>query len=235
MLRVTDLDAGYLPGRPVLRGVSVEARPGQIVSIVGSNGAGKTTLMRALCGQCLVMRGAIDFGGRNIAGLPPHAVAQAGIRAVPENRGTFPTLTVLENLHLGGYGLPRAERDQRAEREMQRFPVLGERARQRAGMLSGGEQQMLAIARAMMADPAVLLLDEPSQGLAPIVVEKIFALLVELKPTGVATLLVEQDVGLSMEVSEHAYVIEKGAVVLEGSGAALAEDPYVKRAFLGAA
>jgi len=234
MLRVTDLDAGYLPGRPVLRGISVAATAGQIVAIVGSNGAGKTTLMRALCGQCLVMRGSIDFGGREIAGLPPHAVARAGIRAVPENRGTFPTLTVIENLHLGGYGLGRAERERRVERELQRFAVLGERAKQRAGMLSGGEQQMLAIARAMMADPQVLLLDEPSQGLAPIVVEKIFTLLVELKQTGVATLLVEQDVGLSMEVSEYAYVIEKGAVVLQGSGATLADDPYVKQAFLGA-
>ncbi len=234
MLRVTDLDAGYLPGRPVLRGLSVAATAGQIVAIVGSNGAGKTTLMRALCGQCLVMRGSIAFDGREIAGQPPHAVARSGIRAVPENRGTFPTLTVIENLHLGGYGLARAERERRVERELQRFAVLGERAKQRAGMLSGGEQQMLAIARAMMADPKVLLLDEPSQGLAPIVVEKIFTLLVELKQTGVATLLVEQDVGLSMEVSEYAYVIEKGAVVLQGSGATLADDPYVKQAFLGA-
>ena len=235
MLNVTDLEAGYQPGRPVLRGISVTATAGQIVAIVGSNGAGKTTLMRALCGQALVMRGSIDFDGREMAGLPPHAVALAGIRAVPENRGTFPTLTVAENLHLGGYGLPRAERDRRVERELGRFAILAERARQRAGMLSGGEQQMLAIARAMMADPKVLLLDEPSQGLAPIVVDKIFALLVELKQTGVATLLVEQDVGLSMEVSEQAYVIEKGAVVLQGTGAALANDPYVKQAFLGAA
>jgi branched-chain amino acid transport system ATP-binding protein len=235
MLEITDLCAGYFPGREVLNNVSIRVHPGTLVSVVGSNGAGKSTLLDSVFGFVPHTRGKIELSGQNLLGLSPHGIARAGVRMVPENRGTLVSLSVMENLQLGGLGLPRGEIAARIERQIDHFPRLKERMHQRAGMLSGGEQQMLAIARALIANPCVLLLDEPSQGLAPVVVEQIFELLASLRGRDIMILLVEQDVGLSLEISDYAYVIEKGCVAQEGSGSELLDDPKVREAFLGIA
>ena len=233
MLEISKLSAGYGPGRQVLRDVGLRAQQGALVSVVGANGAGKSTLLGAIFGFVPRRTGWVDLAGTPLLGLSTHAIAEAGVRMVPENRGTLVSLSVMENLQLGGLGLPKAEIAARIERQLERFPRLKERLHQRAGMLSGGEQQMLAISRALMAAPKLLLLDEPSQGLAPVVVEQIFELLAQLRGSDMTILLVEQDVGLSLEISDYAYVIEKGCVTREGTGAALLEDPHVQEAFLG--
>jgi branched-chain amino acid transport system ATP-binding protein len=235
MLEISDLSCGYFRGRDVLQDVSLKARTGTVVSVIGANGAGKSTLLGAIFGMLPHARGRIALDGRDIRGLTTHAVARAGVRMVPENRGTLPSLSVLENLQLGGFTLPPAVTRQRIERELERFPKLRERLSQRAGMLSGGEQQMLAIARALLADPSLLLLDEPSQGLSPVMVEQIFEMLGKLRGSGFTVLLVEQDVALSLEISDYAYVLEKGRVTRQGQGQALLEDEYIKEAFLGIA
>jgi len=233
MLEISKLSAGYGPGRQVLRDVSLRAQQGALVSVVGANGAGKSTLLGAIFGFVPRCTGRVDLAGTALLGRNTHAIAEAGVRMVPENRGTLVSLSVMENLQLGGLGLPKAEIAARIERQLERFPRLKERLHQRAGMLSGGEQQMLAISRALMAAPKLLLLDEPSQGLAPVVVEQIFELLAQLRGSDMTILLVEQDVGLSLEISDYAYVIEKGCVTREGTGASLLEDPHVQEAFLG--
>ncbi len=235
MLEITDLSAGYFPGREVIHNIRVRVAPGSLVSVIGSNGAGKSTLLGSIFGFVPHARGQVRLAGQELVGLDPHEIARAGVRMVPENRGTLVSLSVLDNLQLGGLGLAKHAIAERMERQLQRFPRLKERLHQRAGMLSGGEQQMLAIARALMANPSVLLLDEPSQGLAPVVVEQIFELLAGLRGSDIMILLVEQDVGLSLEISDHAYVIEKGRVSQEGSGKALLDDPQVREAFLGIA
>ncbi len=235
MLEINNLSGGYFPRNTVLNDVSVKAAAGSLVSVIGANGAGKSTLLGAIFGFLPHARGGINLHGQPLLGKESHEVARAGVRMVPENRGTLPSLSVLENLQLGGLGLPKVEIARRLEQQLERFPRLRERIKQRAGMLSGGEQQMLAIARALMAQPRLLLLDEPSQGLAPVVVEQIFGLLGTLKGSDIIILLVEQDVGLSLEISDYAYVLEKGSVTREGDGATLLADPYVKEAFLGVA
>lgn len=235
MLEITDLSAGYFPGRDVIHDLQVRVTPGSLVSVIGSNGAGKSTLLGSIFGFMPHARGQVRLNGQDLMGLAPHGIARAGVRMVPENRGTLVSLSVLENLQLGGLGLARAAIAERMEQQLQRFPRLKERLHQRAGMLSGGEQQMLAIARALMAHPSVLLLDEPSQGLAPVVVEQIFELLASLKGSDIMILLVEQDVGLSLEISDRAYVIEKGRVSREGMARDLLHDPQVREAFLGIA
>ncbi|MGE0155159.1 MAG: ABC transporter ATP-binding protein [Reyranellaceae bacterium] len=235
MLKVDELTAGYFPGVSALSGVSLKADRGQMISVIGANGAGKSTLLGSIFGIVPHVRGGIALGDASLVGLKPHEVARAGVRLVPENRGTLPSLSVEENLLLGGLGLPKQEARERLERQLQRFPRLRERFGQRAGMLSGGEQQMLAIARAMMAQPRLLLLDEPSQGLAPVVVEQIFGLLAELRGADIAIVLVEQDVGLSLEVSDYSYVLEKGRIALHGPSSELGDNPYVREAFLGVA
>lgn len=233
MLQISDLTAGYFPRNPVLHGVSLVAKSGQLTTVIGANGAGKSTLLSAVFGFLRHVSGRIELDGVPLVGRPSHEVARAGVRMVPENRGTLPSLTVLENLQMGALGLPVAEVRRRVDDELQRFPRLRERLRQRAGMLSGGEQQMLAIARALMARPRVLLLDEPSQGLAPLVVHQIFALLAELRGTDMTIVLVEQDVGLSLEISDYAYVLEKGRVTGQGASENLVDDPHIREAFLG--
>ena len=233
MLTLTDMTAAYTPGATVLRGISLSLEPNSISAVVGSNGAGKTTMLRAILGQMPFMSGAVSLSGRRLDGLRPHEVINAGIRAVPEGRGTFPSLTVEENLDLGGYSLSPSARLRNKDREFARFPILKDRRTQHAGMLSGGEQQMLAIARAMMADPRLLLLDEPSQGLAPIIVDQIFALFEDLRAEGVTILLVEQDVGRALEVSDTAFLIEKGAIVRSDAAAVMLADPTIREAFLG--
>ena len=235
MLEITDLSAGYFPGREVIHNIHVRVTPGSLVSVIGSNGAGKSTLLGSIFGFVPNARGQVRLAGQELVGLQPHDIARAGVRMVPENRGTLVSLSVLENLQLGGLGLSKHEIARRMEQQLQRFPRLKERLHQRAGMLSGGEQQMLAIARALMAQPSVLLLDEPSQGLAPVVVEQIFELLASLRGSDIMILLVEQDVGLSLEISDYAYVIEKGRVSQEGAGRDLLDDPQVREAFLGIA
>ena len=233
MLTLTDVTAAYTPGAMVLRGITLSLEPNSISAVVGSNGAGKTTMLRAILGQMPFIGGAISMAGRQLVGRRPHEVVSAGIRAVPEGRGTFPSLTVEENLDLGGYTLSADQRQRNKEREFARFPILKDRRGQRAGMLSGGEQQMLAIGRAMMADPRLLLLDEPSQGLAPIIVDQIFALFAQLRSENVTILLVEQDVGRALEVSDRAFVLEKGSIVRSDSAAVLLHDPSIREAFLG--
>ena len=232
LLDIRDLRAGY--GRvEVLRGVSLAVRPGQIVALLGSNGAGKSTLNNTVCGLVVPSAGTVFFDGRNIAGARAREIVQAGLVQVPEGRRVFPNLSVLENLELGSYARARERRGANLERVFATFPRLAERAQQLAGTMSGGEQQMLAIGRALMAEPRLLILDEPSLGLSPLLVEEMFALIARLHAEGLAILLVEQNVGQSLEVAEHAYVLENGALRFEGTPAALLASPELKRAYLG--
>jgi ABC-type branched-chain amino acid transport systems, ATPase component len=235
MLRISDFTGGYRKGVAIIENISFDLGDTPVTSIVGSNGAGKTTLLRGICGLLSWHRGEVVFDGKRIDTLPAHEIARLNIRMVPSGRGTFPSMTVVENLQVGGYGLSNAEAARRIEREFERFPRLKERRTQPAGMLSGGEQQMLAIGRAMMSDPRILILDEPSQGLAPIIVDQIFELIPQLAGKGMQVLLVEQDVGRGLEVSERAFVIEKGRVTMGGPSVELAKDPQIRESFLGIA
>ena len=232
LLDIRDLRAGY--GRvEVLRGVSLAVRPGQIVALLGSNGAGKSTLNNTVCGLVAPSAGAVSFDGRDIAGARAREIVRLGLVQVPEGRRVFPNLSVLENLELGSYARARERRSANLERVFATFPRLAERAQQLAGTMSGGEQQMLAIGRALMAEPRLLILDEPSLGLSPLLVEEMFALIARLHAEGLAILLVEQNVGQSLEIAEHAYVLENGALRFEGTPAALLASPELKRAYLG--
>jgi len=233
MFSVSDFAGGYRHGVSIVDGISITLGHAPVTSIVGSNGAGKTTLLRGICGLLTWQTGVVEFDGKRLDRYLAHEIARSGVRMVPSGRGTFGSMSVLENLQIGGYGLERSESARRIEREFDRFPKLRERRTQQAGMLSGGEQQMLAIARAMMSDPRILILDEPSQGLAPIIVDQIFELIPTLTGENMQVLLVEQDVGRGLEVSEQAFVIEKGRVTMSGKSAMLANDPKVREAYLG--
>ena len=235
MLRISDFTGGYRKGVSIVEGIVFDLGKTPVTSVVGSNGAGKTTLLRGICGLLAWHRGEVTLDGQRIDGLAAHDIARRGVRMVPSGRGTFPSMSVVENLQVGGYGLPAAEARRRVDRELDRFPRLRERRDQQAGMLSGGEQQMLAIGRAMMSDPRILILDEPSQGLAPIIVDQIFELIPQLAAQGMQVLLVEQDVGRGLEVSEQVFVIEKGRVTMGGPSAELAKDPKIRESFLGIA
>jgi branched-chain amino acid transport system ATP-binding protein len=216
-----------------IREVSLEVAPGEIVAALGPNGAGKTTLLRTLAGALKPQRGSVVFDGGALTGLAPEAVVRRGVALVPEGRHVFPHLTVQENLTIGG--IARTDHDElRAdtERWLARFPILGERAGQFAGTLSGGEQQQLAIARALMSRPRMLLLDEPSLGLAPIFVDRIFELIEELRADGVTVLLVEQNVHRALEVADRAYVLSVGSVVASGPTDQLVEGE-LERSYLG--
>ncbi len=221
-------------GIRAVQGVDLTIAAGELVSLIGANGAGKTTTLRALCGMTPASAGEIWFDGQRIDRLPSHEHVRLGIAHVPEGRGIFGRLTVRENLLLGAY-LRRdrdgIRRDEAYVHEL--FPRLAERQRQSAGTLSGGEQQMLAIGRALMARPRLLLLDEPSMGLAPILVQKIFDIIRRISNEGVTMLLVEQNAKLALEVSNRAYVLESGRVVLSGPAAELAMNPQVRAAYLG--
>jgi len=234
MLRIVDLCAGYGP-LPVLRHVSLEVREGEVVCLVGANGAGKTTLLRAVSGVVRPQSGEVWFQGRSLVGLSPAAVVRLGVSHVPEGRHLFPELTVRDNLLLGAASLPEACR--RVQDTLQSvyalFPRLRERERQRAGTLSGGEQQMLAVGRALMARPRLLLVDEPSLGLAPVVAKSVFRALVEINRQGTTVLLVEQDLRSSLRMAHRGYVLENGRVVRSGTGRELLEDPQVRAAYLG--
>jgi branched-chain amino acid transport system ATP-binding protein len=232
LLAVRELAAGYGPVE-VLRGVDLEVGEGEIVALLGPNGAGKTTLNRVVSGLLRPRAGEVRFDGAELSRLPPQAIVEAGLVHVPEGRRVFPDLSVHENLLLGAYRRGRSRRAANLERVYGLFPRLAERRRQAAGTLSGGEQQMLAIGRALMAEPRLLILDEPSLGLAPLVVEQVLELLVELNRAGLAVLLVEQNVVQSLAVARRAYVLEQGRIVAAGPSDTLLADERLRRAYLG--
>ena len=232
LLAISGLAAGY-GATEVLRDIELAVAPGEIVAILGANGAGKSTLNRAISGVLRATRGTIQFAGSAIERETPTAIVGRGLIHVPEGRCIFPDLTVTENLDLGGYRRARGRRNQNRERVFAIFPRLAERQAQRAGTLSGGEQQMLAIGRGLMAEPRLLILDEPSLGLSPLLVEELFALIRRLNAQGITLLLVEQNVMQSLEVASRAYILENGAFVLQGSSADIRENPKLKRAYLG--
>jgi branched-chain amino acid transport system ATP-binding protein len=233
MLQVRDLRVSHRR-IPAVQGVSLEVGEGRIAAIVGANGAGKSTLLRAIAGLDRADAGEIAFQGRLIQRLPPHRRVGLGLSLVPEGRHLFPRLTVERNLDLGGWTRKdRGEKAQSLDLVYSTFPVLGERRRQLAGTLSGGEQQMLAIGRGLMSRPKLLLLDEPSWGIAPLLVSRIFQTIAAINRAGVAVLLVEQNVRRALSIAHHAYVLQTGRIALQGSGAELLGSDLVKRAYLG--
>jgi branched-chain amino acid transport system ATP-binding protein len=233
MLEVSGLSADYGSFRALFE-VSLAVEAGETVAVIGPNGAGKTTLMRVISGMLPPHSGELTFEGRNIGGLPAHDVVELGIAHVPENRRLFPRLTVEENLRMGAY-LPaaRASFSERLSWAYDHFPRLQERRNQLAGTLSGGEQQMCAIARALMSKPKLLLLDEPSAGLAPLVVQQVFDLVRAIAREGYTVLIVEQNVQQVLELVDRAYLLEVGRIALTGSAAALKESDVIRRSYLG--
>src|SRR5271166_2566047 len=227
ILAVRGLHAGYR-GTEILHGVDLAVGHGEIIAVLGSNGAGKSTLNRALSGLLPVSRGSIIFAGTPLEGAPPASIVAQGLIHIPEGRRIFPNLTVRENLDLGSYRRARARRADNRCRVFAQFPRLAERRSQLAGTLSGGEQQMLAIGRALMAEPRLLILDEPSLGLSPLLVEEMFALIGRLREDGLSILLVEQNVVQSLAIADRAYVLENGTVALSGSGAELLDNAELK-------
>jgi branched-chain amino acid transport system ATP-binding protein len=232
LLRVSGLAAGYGPV-PVLHGVDLDVGTGEIVALLGSNGAGKSTFNNNVSGLYRPRAGHVEFDGEDTTGMDPALVVARGLIQVPEGRRVFPNLSVRENLELGGYRRGRANRARNLERVVEVFPRLRERFGQAAGTLSGGEQQMLAIGRGMMGEPRLLVLDEPSLGLSPLLVEEMFALVRRLNEEGLAILLVEQNVVQSLALAHRAYVMENGRIVLSGSARVLADDPQLRKAYLG--
>ena len=232
LLTISGLAAGY-GSTEVLRDIDLAVDAGEIVAILGANGAGKSTLNRTISGVVRATRGTIRFADRAIERETPATIVGHGLIHVPEGRCIFPNLTVKENLDLGGYRRARDHRAENRERIFTIFPRLAERHAQRAGTLSGGEQQMLAIGRGLMAEPRLLILDEPSLGLSPLLVEELFTLIRRLNGEGITVLLVEQNVMQSLEIASRAYVLENGAFVLEGSSVDIRENPRLKRAYLG--
>src|SRR6187455_140321 len=232
LLDVRDLHAGY-GETEVLRGVDLTIAPGEIVAVLGSNGVGKSTLNRALSGIVRARAGAIKFEGHDVAHEKPQAIVARGLIHVPEGRRVFPNLSVRENLDLGSYRRGAPHRAQNRDRVFSIFPRLRERSTQRAGTLSGGEQQMLAIGRGLMAEPKLVILDEPSLGLSPILVEELFALITHIRGEGCSVLLVEQNVVQSLAIADRAYILAEGVFKMSGPAAAIAADPELKRAYLG--
>jgi branched-chain amino acid transport system ATP-binding protein len=232
MLRLADLQLRYGPIQ-ALKGVTLEVAAGEIVTLIGANGAGKSSTLKAISSIHATCGGSIEFNGQRIDNLPPHEIVGRGISHCPEGRRIFGDLSVRENLLMGGYLLPKAEIDGQLDRVLALFPRLAERIGQAGGTLSGGEQQMLAIARALMCKPALLMLDEPSLGLAPIMVGKIFETILDLKQHGLTVLLVEQNASAALEISDRGYVLEVGNVILSGDSTALRSDPRVVQAYLG--
>jgi ABC-type branched-subunit amino acid transport system ATPase component len=232
LLSIDRLAAGY-GSIGVLEGLSLEVRQGEMVAVLGANGAGKTTLMRALTGLVRPTAGHIVFDGADMTSRPSSAIAASGLVLVPEGRQVFPELSVVDNLRLGAFARPTADREARIEELLHRFPRLAERRGQRAGLLSGGEQQMLAIARGLMARPRLLLLDEPSLGLAPLLVEQLYDTLAEIRDEGQTILLVDQMAVLALSVVDRAYVLGAGRIVAQGTAAEIAGNAELARAYLG--
>ena len=234
LLTVERLEAGYGDLR-VLRGVDLEVHEGEVVSVVGANGAGKTTLLNTIAGTVPATAGRVILDGEEISGRPAHSIVARGLALVPEGRRLFPFLTVRENLRLGAYHTAaRRRHDETLEEVLELFPILAERRDQLAGSLSGGEQQMCALGRGLMSRPKVLMLDEPSLGLAPIIVEQVFALIPTLVERGVTVLLVEQNVAEALELSTRANVLEQGRITLSGTGTEFLKDERLRAAYLGA-
>jgi branched-chain amino acid transport system ATP-binding protein len=232
MLEVKDLITGY-GGVPILRGVSLTVQPGEVVAVLGANGVGKTTLNRAISGLNAVMSGSISFDGAVISSLSPPQIVERGLIHVPEGRKIFPNMNVRENLELGSYRRGKPNRARNLEKMFDIFPRLRERTDQLAGTLSGGEQQMLAIGRGLMAEPKLLILDEPSLGLSPLLVEELFTLIARIASEGLAVMLVEQNVVQSLDLASRAYVLENGAVAMQGLAADLKRDPALEKTYLG--
>jgi branched-chain amino acid transport system ATP-binding protein len=232
MLTVDALHCGY--GRiAVIKGVSLEVKRGEIVALIGSNGAGKTTLLRTLSGVHPLSSGSISLDGESVAGLTPHRRVALGMIQVPEGRQVFPALSVEDNLRLGAFRRGRSQSAERLAQMFELFPALADKRRQPAGNLSGGQQQMLALGRALMAKPSLLLLDEPSMGLAPLIADQIFATIAQIKRDGVTILLVEQNAERAIEIADRGYVLETGTIALSGTAATLRSNPQVQAAYLG--
>jgi branched-chain amino acid transport system ATP-binding protein len=232
MLEVRGLHAGYGALR-ILRGIDMKIEAGEVVAVLGANGVGKTTLNNTLAGLVRSTQGSISWMGEEIAGAAPERIVASGLVQVPEGRRIFPNLTVRENLELGSYRRGKARRAPNLERVLAAFPRLRERLGQLAGTLSGGEQQMLATGRGLMAEPKLLILDEPSLGLSPVMVEEMFGMIQRIGAEGVTVLLVEQNVVQSLDIAHRAYVLENGAFALSGPARELAADPRLKQAYLG--
>jgi branched-chain amino acid transport system ATP-binding protein len=233
VFEVKEIDVFYGDAQ-ALYGLSLQVREGEVVTLVGANGAGKTTTLRAISGLRPVARGEIVFEGRSLVGVPAHRRAELGIALVPEGRELWPQLTVRENLELGAYGkAARSHLSESLERVYELFPVVKERSRQVAGSMSGGEQQMVAIARALMTRPRLLMLDEPSLGLAPVVVAQVFDTIQRLHAEGLTILLVEQNLKKALEMADRGYVVETGSISIQGTAADLLADPTIRSAYLG--
>ncbi|WP_227763100.1 ABC transporter ATP-binding protein [Zhaonella formicivorans] len=233
MLTVEKLSVSY-GAIKAIQDISFDVQEGEIVALIGANGAGKSTTLRAISGLVDKEGGTVTFQGKPVHNLPPHAIVSMGISHVPEGRRVFPLMSVAENLEMGGYARKdKKGKQEDLERVYAKFPRLKERERQLAGTLSGGEQQMLAIGRALMARPKLLLMDEPSMGLAPMLVQQIFETIREINEAGTTILLVEQNARMALSISHRAYVLETGEIVLSGPAKDLAENPEVKKAYLG--
>ena len=233
MLELRQITTNYGAIR-ALNEVSLKVNQGEIVSLIGANGAGKTTLLMTVCGNPRASSGSVWFEGENITNLASHLIMRKGIAISPEGRRVFPDLTVAENLKMGGFFLDKAEIEAGMEHVFELFPRLRERANQRSGLMSGGEQQMLAIGRALMSKPRLLLLDEPTLGLAPLIIAQIFEIIKTIRSAGVTVFLVEQNANKALAIADRGYVLENGKVVLEDSGANLLVNPDVRKAYLGA-
>ncbi len=233
MLKLKSLQAGY-SHLPVLKGISLHVREGEVVTLIGGNGAGKSTTLRTISGLLRARAGTIEFAGVDLTRMAPEQIVTLGLALVPEGRRVFKTLSVTANLELGAYHRADTSAARRDLEELRRrFPILRSRAQQAAGTLSGGEQQILAIGRALMARPRLLMLDEPSMGLAPLMVNQVYDILAELKQSGTTILLVEQNARAALKVADRGYVLETGRIILDGAAAELREDPEVQRAYLG--
>ncbi len=232
MLKVNDINV-YYGAIHAIKGVSFEVNDGEVVTLIGANGAGKSTILNTVCGLLRSRTGSIEFLGRNLASVPAHKIVELGMAHVPEGRRVFQQMTVEENLEMGAYTQARSAIEPGLERVYGQFPRLKERRRQVAGTLSGGEQQMLAMGRGLMSGPKLLMLDEPSMGLAPILVEQIFDIIRQLHQAGVTILLVEQNAQMALSVADRGYVLETGKIVATGTGADLLRDEAVKKAYLG--
>ena len=233
LLDIRNMDVAY-GGIRAVRQLNLHVHPGERVALIGANGAGKSTTLRAICGLVPLAAGSVHYQGKSLAGQPVHAMVRQGLVMVPEGHGIFPQLTIEENLHMGAYSRQdKINFAQELQQVYQRFPRLAERRLQTAGTLSGGEQQLLAMGRAILSKPKLLLLDEPTMGLAPIMVDKIFEVIEDIAQQGVTILLIEQNARLALEVSQRGYVLESGELTLQGPARDLLHDPKVRAAYLG--
>ncbi|MEQ1920396.1 MAG: ABC transporter ATP-binding protein [Elusimicrobiota bacterium] len=233
MLELDSVHAVYGKKIRALKGVSLDVRAGEVVALIGNNGAGKTTIMKTVAGLLQPEKGAVRFQGRDLPGTPPDQIMRMGLSLVPEGRRIFPRLTVMENLEMGAYSRREKDLSREYDHVFHLFPVLGKRRSQFGGTLSGGEQQMLAMGRALMSAPKLLMLDEPSMGLAPVVVDKIFEIIELINKEGVTVFLVEQNAKRALRASTRAYVLETGEIVAAAASAVLMKDPAVQKAYLG--